>query len=396
MPNEIDLDESNRVQRERYANAPVIANAAAPKSDLGDAFYSQGAGVDYQPNYEPGAASPAAPRMDYGKGFGITTGADQITAAPPLPEGPPRPPVADSALKKRVIEGGVSVPVTQRPGTQSFTSENGYPATDPNLIQDSLSSRQRAQERALSAASDASNVRETTQGMRADAARAQASYDLAGAEQAAKVARFRAANGADVILGSSKASKDRAAKLYGAQADAADAKVAAITGRANAADPATSDPLGSAIAQTDAANRGMAATLAGQAGVVGSAVQKAKLEEQQRVNQLGAAVAGAKTPQERAEATKSLLALLGKDPKKNYTAHPVVFPDRTDPATGAVLRGGSAIAVVSDDGSPPQIIKLDGSEPGKPAGAAPKEGETRYDPVSKKSMKFVNGKWTPV
>ncbi|HQR22103.1 MAG TPA: hypothetical protein PKV98_14625, partial [Burkholderiaceae bacterium] len=191
-----DLEESNDVQRQRYANSPVIANAAAPKSDLGEAFYSQGAGADYQPSYDPGPASPAAPRMDYGKEFGITTGADPITAPTPPMMGPPRPTVDSTATQKRVIEGGVSVPVTQRPGTQSFTSQNGYPATDPNLIQDSLSSRQRAQERTIASAADEANVRETTQGRRADAARAQAGYDAQRAESEARVARFRAANGA--------------------------------------------------------------------------------------------------------------------------------------------------------------------------------------------------------
>jgi hypothetical protein len=87
-----------------------------------------------------------------------------------------------------------------------------------------------------------------------------------------------------------------------------------------------------------------------------------KLEEQQRVNDISAKLFASKDPKELERLGNTLLTLMGKNPKDGTKAIPVAMPDSVDPTTGAVLKGGQGVVIISPDGRR-EVVGLNGSAP---------------------------------
>lgn len=96
-------------------------------------------------------------------------------------------------------------------------------------------------------------------------------------------------------------------------------------------------------------------TRAGQA--VTQAIGQAELDQKQRISDTSKALMAAQSPQEREALQANLLAMLGKDARDGTKVLPLTMPDGVDPNTGAVLKGGQGVVIISPDGKR-EIVRL--------------------------------------
>lgn len=284
-----------------------------------------------------------------------------------------------------------SVTATYRPVIEGRGSVSTIPG-NPNAASELAALTARQENRALV------NEQDRRNGIIAAAATADrqvAAHDLQRAESEARVDRFRVLNGADAVLrGSQNPGAER--RNRAAIADASAAKAAYLYGRANAPVNQPSSIIGDTVALSDAANRTAVTEQGRQASVIQNAIGQEQLAREKRMNQLGNVLATAQpgTP-EHTKASQAMLSILGKDRPDQYKVHSIVLPDRMSPDGNYVLRGGSAIAVVGPDGKS-EIIRLGQQDDGQAPTKKFAEGQIYTDPVSKKSARYVDGKWVPI
>ena len=230
------------------------------------------------------------------------------------------------------------------------------------------------------------------------AQRQQDRFDADNAAQAARVANFRAKNGADMILGDGRAAyQNQRAAIIG-DSVAASARANELDSRARAPLKSTGNVLGDAVIASDAANRAQVTAMANDQSVIGSEVKKQELEHQKRLNQLGSILStAAPGSPEHTKASQAMLSILGKDRPDQYKLHVVQRPDRVGADGFTVLRGGQDLVVVGPNGRP-EVVPIGQSASGQEPAPGQKfeEGKIYTDPVSKKSQRYVNGKWVPV
>lgn len=364
------LEESGRVQRERYAGTPVIPSARAqdePTNTVGPEFGG--------PATETSA--PAAPRfgiggsIDYGAEFGIKPA--PAAAAPviaPAATTVRTAPAAAPAYKPQVsTEGAIIRRAVESDAPQSDPTQS-YPAHplqatptmyqgDPNVI--------RARYDATIAASDQA-AQDRLTAMRSQGQAAQASYDAGIAKREADVAAFAARNGADMILrGGNKQQKqailDHAVAMRN-RAEAAAGRASDLGVAANNA--GTRNLVGDNALAQEGINR---ATIAGadvaranvdaQTGLITNAVAQQKLEQQRQISKLSQVLASSSAdPGARKRAQDTILTLLGKDKPDQYKLHVVQRPDTLGPDGMTVVRGGQDLVMVGPDGRP-EVVKID-------------------------------------
>lgn len=372
MREEIDLSKSQAELNRRFANNPVISNAA---TSTDEALYSSGVGGDFGGDAAPAGPSSSKP-FDYAREFGIgsAAAAERAKVAVSAPAAAPAlaPRIDESALRPRIEDAGNGVRVPQGTGIISeAASGSAGPARDYGTELRAMQARD-AQSAQTAYAQNAAGNRA-----------AQNSFDAANAAQAARVSNFRATQGADVVLATENSGYDQQRGAIIAQA-AADKKVAGeLAGNARAdgiASTANTQDFAkeNALAQ-EGITRSRIAGVAEQRDVIGAQAEKLKLEQQKRINDLSSTITNETDPKKREAATKNLLALMGKDPKKNFQALPISLPDTVDPTTGAVMKGGQAIAIVGEDGSR-EIVKMDGGA-----------GATKGDPIAEAKAAVAKG-----
>lgn len=223
-------------------------------------------------------------------------------------------------------------------------------------------------ELAMMAAKEQQAAQARGDAMRANANWAQAWTQQRDAESAARVANFRATNGADMVLRGGNPEQRQAiladqaaanARLSGANAALTQASNAPVQQRNFVQEAVTEEQMRDGRLNTAQARA---------TGAITQQQQQLKLEEQKRINEVGSQLAAAKTPEERESLQQKLLAMLGKDPRDGTKVLPISMPDRTN-EMGAVMKGGQGI-VVMEPGKPPQIIGFgEGGTPQQGAGA---------------------------
>jgi len=374
MAYEPDLETSNRIQRDAYAANPVSSRPVAPEPDPSVPALFRG-------------ESSATPPASGGGGLGgfLSNAIDERAAANLAARNAP-------AASNVVVTPEATQP---RPaaGRVSYGNE-GRGNGQPNVIADAVSSApaqdvgqavvpydREATQAKLDVLNRRSDLRDAAneQGLRnsrtdqlASTDRLQAGQDLVRAESEARVARFRAVNGADVVLAGP--GRRAASAELSKQAAAADANVAAIKGKATAPTVQTGNVLKDALDQREALTRGQlgdaASTRANaEAGLtdITGAVEKQKLDQQKRLNTLGQSLLSETDPKKRAAAEKNILTLMGKDPRKNYKTETLNLPGTVDPTTGVATSGGQALVIIGDDNTR-EVVRLDGGAAGKPGG----------------------------
>lgn len=382
-----DLTETNETLRQSFANKPVVPNAPADAqpSGVGHEF-----GVD-TPGYSPAANTAAKASVgiggsiDYGKEFGITPqpGPTGSVGGPPAVATPAAPAAAPQDFSTRSYTvpgyGGGGEPVITPDALRPRTAGNDTRTTEQ------VNRESRAQLDVINAR-EAQGVREATEAMRAGGARAQAGYNADQLKREAEFARFRAQNGADVVLGTGG---DK--RRYAAAADAAEARAAAAAGgveNASVIRPDRGNLVADALATQGAADRAALTTNQQNKDVIGNAVEKQKLEHAQRLNQLGAAITGAKTPAEREKASKDLLTLLGKDKPEEYQVIHAAGGSRLAPDGYTVLRDPDRIAIVHKQTGKTEFVGGGGQEGGAQKAAPPQNHiqALRQDPAKYKAQ----------
>lgn len=367
-------------QRKRYDNAPVIP-APVPTDtgldDMGMVDAAAGGGV---------APMPTAPVAPVGNVLSAvnnvirpnSTSAQSYRAAngaADQPSASQQPVIAPSATTPRVDMTNAannndtqSVPV---PNYKTINTGGGAPAVpyDQSGTQAQLAGLN-AKQRIDAAATEQDRRNGALNGM-ATTDRLQAGHDLLRAESEQRVARFRATSGADMVLasGNNEYADQRAGIIKGA--DAADANVKEIKGRATAPVIPAGNVLQDQIAAQDAANRGAQAGLAQQQGVVGLAGEKEKLAQQQQITKLGGVLANEKDPAKRDAAGVALLTMLGKDPE-NHTVIHAAGATRLAPDGFTVLKDPDSVVIVNKRTGTREIVPM-GAQGGGTAKPTPPE-----------------------
>lgn len=197
------------------------------------------------------------------------------------------------------------------------------------------------------------------------ARRQQLSFDATNAEQAARVAAFRARDGADMVLATENRGYNKQRNQIIGEAIAADAAAKGLRAQSREIAKPAGNILNETIAGEDAVNRSLTGDVARQRGVIEAAAGREKLDQQKRINQLGNVLAtAAPGSPAHTKASQALLSILGKDKPDQYKLHVVQRPDRMGEGMN-VLRGGQDLVIVGPDGRP-QIVPLGTSEAERP------------------------------
>lgn len=370
------IEESNAVQREAYARNPVTPSVRAqddPTNTVGPEFggpavapgspsspsFGIGGSVDYSAefNTSPQPARPAEPV--------IAPPATAVRQAPPA-AAPYRPRVStEGSIIRRAAEPDLSQPDP----TQSYPTQPLQPS--PTMYQGSPSDIRARYDARIAAENQDAQSGLTT--MRSQAQAAQSSYDAANAEQAARVAEFRAANGADMILrGGTKLQKQTIignAAAARSRADAAAGRASALNASANTAgsrnfiaeNALSQEGINRAATAAADATR---ATSDAQSNTIAGEVAKQKLDQQRQIAKLSQVLASSGDPAARKRAHETILAMLGKDKPEQYKLHVVNRPDTMSADGMTVLRGGQTLAVQGPDGKVEvlDVDKMDGAK----------------------------------
>lgn len=389
-----NLEESNRALREQQARNPVIPNvppadqAPINAAGIGPEFggeptiasavakptFGIGGSIDYGAEFNPPSAAPAPAAS-------VATGSPPAVAQPAAPAPTPAPQAQGA--------GPVITPEALRPRTPDFQTD----ASQPSIAD--VNRDARAQLDILNARSE-QNIREGNANDRARTAEYGGRLDAQAADQAARVARFRATNGADMILAPENSGYDgqRVAIVKGAEAaEKAAAETRAQSVAAGIPRPDTRNLQAEAIAGNDAVARSAAATSDQQKSQIGTAVQREKLAQEKRMNELGSILQNEKDPAKLEQAKSAMLTLLGKDKPDQWKLHVVQRPDTLAADGFTVIRGGQDLVTMGPDGKT-QVVPMPGGAGA--AGAAPAKqypvGTERKDKNGMK-QKFDGQKW---
>lgn len=338
---------------------------------------------------------------------GVQVTADATTVRPPTsrpgttaPPGTTAGPFSDAryeaqrAPAAQVAEPGQSVPVPVKPGPISVARE-GMTTEEANAVYGRQLAVMKAQEGAALAHRDREALR-TTDAM-------QARYE-------AEIARGNAARG---MKAAQESITNR--NKYGGYIKDRTSEIEAIKMMplppqyAGEAQPGV---VQNAIAAQDFNLRNERAPLDAKKAKMGllkdeqdlangantAAIEKMKLEQATRVNDIHSKLMDPKLdPKEHDRLSRTLLTMLGKDKPEEFKVHPISLPDSVDPATGAVLKGGQAAAIIDNRTGKYEIVRLNetaGAE--KPAAKAePKVGEVHIDKNGNRAKYLGGGKWGP-
>jgi hypothetical protein len=255
------------------------------------------------------------------------------------------------------------------------------------------------QQSAAREAQQAQNQNDAILGSRAATGAIQAGIDLEARRNEARHANFRATNGADMVLrGGNKAQR---AAILGAQANANAAVADATAGQRGAiaaADAPGRNLITEQMAREQQNNQNAVTATGQQVGQAQVITEKAKAENQQRITALGATLANPKASQkDRDSASSALLSMLGKDKPEEWKIMHAAGGTRIGPDGFTPIKDPDNLVAFNSRTGVREVIKLgSGGAPAAPTGATPEEGKTYTDPVSKKTKKFMNGKWMDV
>lgn len=202
---------------------------------------------------------------------------------------------------------------------------------------------------------------------------AQASFDLANAQQAARVDRFRATNGADVVLAPENRGYDEQRAQIGKAADQSDARVTGLKadlGLAQGAAEGKRDYINEFVKQQEELNRAQLAGAHGALTGVELEGKKLAIEQQKRVSQVSDALMKAKTPEEASKLQSQLLSLLGKDKPEEYQIIHAQGAKRTDPRTLAESKDPDTVILFNKRNGTYEHIATGGA---KQEGTKPKD-----------------------
>lgn len=220
-----------------------------------------------------------------------------------------------------------------------------------------------------------------------------ASHDLARAESEARVAGFRAANGADVVLAGGN---PLATKRLQDAAATADANVLALRAKAGMPLPTGENGVAqNAAALAEQANRANTRADLAQNSVIGRDAERLKLEQQRRLTELGGALANAKDPAERQRLSETLLSLLGKDKPEEYTVIHAAGAQSIGPDGFTPIKGPDNVVVFNKRTGAREVLQL-GQQAATQPRSAFESGKAYTDPVSKQTRRYLgkdgNGK----
>lgn len=394
-----NLAQSNAVQQDRYREAPVVPYQApytpppvapAPQAPITSTETdASGAVVDTTPAV-PGAGSELT-AANYGPDVQGGNTISAPYAKQPSAAATAKPVIAPSATTPRVAAPDEYQSVQVPPKQNYRTVETGGGAAVPydqagtQAQLSGLNAKQR-----LDAASAEQDRRNGITNSMATSDRMQAGQDLLRAESEARVSRFRATDGADVILASGNSEYDgQRKKIFDAAKEDADT-VTAARARANTPVIPAGNVLQDQVAVQDAANRGTQSGIAQQQGVIALSSEKQKLEQQQQIGKLGASLIAETDPAKRASLQDSLLTLLGKETGGRYKINVAPGQTVTDPQTMAQSKTpGYAVITDSHTGKTEIHALPDNEQPKTPQIA---KGTTQVD---KNGMKrtWDGSKW---
>jgi len=366
------FEKSNQMLRDSYARNPVIPNAAPtppPAKDFEDPMASMhpqpqndAAYALMPPEYNPATYTQQAPAQ---KAPVVTPeatsprGPVQAAVNAPKPE-PTPPPAPVQAAAPAAVPGVNTVPGSQNYAATAQAQPNAR--TELDLIrareQQDLQSRNDAMQRGANWASAWDAQRK--------------------AESEARVANFRATNGADMVLRggpSDEAMKGaivQQAAIANARRTAADTALTAASQPAPQRNYIQEAALGGQLREQSLA--GSDARLTGQMTRQGQAVNQQtaeqKLQQEKRISDTSAAMLAEKDPTKREQLQQSILTMLGKDPREGFKVLPYSLPDRTN-EFGAVMKGGQGLVLVGPDGKA-QVIGPGAPQEQQPAAGAAK------------------------
>lgn len=119
--------------------------------------------------------------------------------------------------------------------------------------------------------------------------------------------------------------------------------------------------------------------------------EQLKLEQQKRLNDLGAKLAAAQDPKERERLSSTLLSLMGKDKPEDYQVIHVPGAESIGPDGMTKLKGQGAVIFLNKRTGARDVLHLDAqAAQGAPQGG-PAEGSTGM--AGGKPVVFKNGKW---
>lgn len=387
---ERQLADSNQQQRDAYARKPVIPNQPKPGPDLSDPMTQVGFGVQGQGMPESSG------------GFSISKAMDARLAANKAAAGLPEPVKLDPNLNVVRSPGAIESAAKTAAAPAAVIAD--APVAAPQSViaapqetpYDPAADRSTAGVMSAMGAAEQKAMQDRTQGALAATNTLQAGVDKAKLEGEARVAKWQATNGADMVLRGGSRAEKAAIVANAAQADAA---LNAANGNVITAQAAQQKP-GTQVADNAVTQQVIQNATAGANQAAGAATdQKLKglqVENAKRLNDLGASLLSAKTPEERNKISANILTLLGKDKPEQYLVNTVNLPDSFDQNTGVAIRGGQRV-IITDRATGKNEIVDPNNLPGaaaKPAGQGQyKEGEVRIDQKTGQKAKYVNGTW---
>lgn len=173
----------------------------------------------------------------------------------------------------------------------------------------------------------------------------QASEDLRTAQRNADVSRFRATNGADMVLAPENSGYDMQRKAIIDAAAQDQRRVDAAQNRLTTAENAiggTRDYVNEYVKSQEEINRANLASSAAQRAPLAAEEKRLALEQQKRINQTSDALLKAKTPEDARALQNKLLALMGKDKPGEFTI--------------AKLEGKKTVTPMGETKEPDQLV----------------------------------------
>lgn len=200
-----------------------------------------------------------------------------------------------------------------------------------------------------------------------DAARvaaAPSSRDIERMQSELRVSKFRSQNLATDFAGGIGKRSKYAAKLAGdaVQGDTAMVQQAQAQNAA-AAVPTQRNYVQDAVAQQEALAKGQLAQGALAQGQVATQEGQLKVQQQQQINKIGALLAAAKTPEEQAQHSRTLAALMGKERPAEWQALHAGGAQSIDAATGMVTKGPDNVVMVNTRTGQREVVPLGQDKP---------------------------------
>jgi hypothetical protein len=415
------FERSNQALREAFARNPVIPNTAPgvrPQNDFDEA-----PGVPTPPSPSPSAVQSG----DVNKTYGLPTGQPAAPATSPqlaqldAINAPQRTPVVtpEATSPRGPVQAAVGAQTTA-PTTQP-TPPAPPPTQQPQqaFVSAAMGGQQNLPPQPLARTElDMIRAREQQDAQsRNDAMQRGINYASAWdaqrkAEGEARVANFRATNGADMILAGGTPEQKQAIiqqqQIANARLAGANANLVAATQPGpqrnyiqEAAQGAQlrEQSIAGADARLNSQDARTTGALTRQGMEINQQTAQQKLEQEKRISDASAKLLAAKTTDEREFLQQSIITMLGKDPKDGFKVMPYTLPPTTN-EFGQIVPGGQGVVYI-EPGKPPQII----AGPGAPGAAAqpgaqqkpgePAIGEVRVDKNGVRGKYLGNGQWGP-